>query len=109
MTKLTKKEQESLIQFEKEIEELIEKRRKANNYATNIKQDKVFNHDSQNILYKYIKSIENKEEFHCVLRTWITMMEDSNEVEEYIINGMDGVLGALWLYTATGAQLVSLQ
>lgn len=104
MTKLNKQEIESL----KEIEELIAERRKANNYATNIKQDKVFNHDSQNILHKYIKSIENKEEFHHVLSTWITMMEDSNEVEEYIINGMYGVLGALRFYMATGVQLVSL-
>lgn len=94
--------------FHEEIEMLIAERRKANNYATNIKQDEVFNHDSRNILYKYIKSIENKAEFHRVLGGWITMMEDSNEVEEYIINGMDGVLGALWFYMATGVQLIFL-
>ena len=103
---MTNNDIKTFNKFSEEMQILIAERRKANNYD-NISQDEVFNYKSTCIANKYIGQMEDKQAFRIHLCHWINLMDNSGEVEEYIINGMDGAVGAVLHYLATGVYLLA--
>lgn len=99
-------DEQTFNQFAEEIEMLIAECRTANNYNQEIYQDDNFNYKCVTLMNRYISKIKDKVWFKDMLCNWVTMMENSNEVEEYIINGLDGALGALTFYMQTGIYLL---
>lgn len=102
---MTNKDIKTFNKFSKEMQILIAERRKANNYD-NISQDEIFNYKAIHKANACIIHMENKQGFRIHLSRWINLMANSGEVEEYIINGMDGTLGAVLYYLATGTCLI---
>ena len=94
--------------FHEEIEMLIAECRTANNYNQEIYQDDNFNYKCITLMNRYIGKINDKIWFENALGSWISTMENSNEVEIYIINGLDGALGALHFYRMTGVYCLDL-
>lgn len=103
---VSKKDKKNITQFKKEIEALIEERRKANEYIDIIHQDEVFNLKGLFILDSYLDKIENKLKLKEIIFYWVHKLEEnSDKIEPYILRGLKIIAGALSHHISTGEKI----
>lgn len=105
INRMLKKHEPEYFDFTNEMIDLIEERQKANNSCkTMLEYDKILIKKGTDIAYKYMDKI-GKDLFFLMFTYWVAMIQYRKLVEEYILESLKYIGGAMLTYMEKGIKI----